>query len=133
MSEHNPVKNDRRNGRRNKRLGENAECILCPERNNAALTIIELHHVDGRGNDVTFTVPACLNCHRRVTEAMARNGTPLSAPRSFFDALDAKFGAREAFFSELAKRLGDDRSRLRVVMSILDRELPEWRTITEGV
>ena len=82
--ERDPIKNDRRGARRERRLGEDAACILCGYRTPAGLrrvdrAFLEEHHLLGRVHDNALTAPLCLNCHAEVTEDQRLHGVDLES------------------------------------------------------
>jgi hypothetical protein len=114
MIEATQIKTERRRRRRQVRFGvENPTCILCGngeietlaakrlgwlERHLPPEVFIELHHPVGWNYDPNLVVPVCMNCHRIVTEGLARAGIsmrPEPEPRervaSMLDALAVFF------------------------------------------
>jgi hypothetical protein len=79
-----PIGDDVRKQRRRRRLGDNAACAICGETDRDQLTrvpqsLLERHHVAGRGNDAELNVVVCLNHHAKLSEAQRVSGVDLSA------------------------------------------------------
>lgn len=88
MIDEDPIRTDGRRRRKQKRLSSSHPvCVLCSCSDIEALTavtpewlkergviippgLLEMHHVVGEKHDSDFVVALCLNCHRRVTEAL---------------------------------------------------------------
>jgi hypothetical protein len=71
--EMNPIQNDARRARRERRLGPDATCVHCGVTTPVALLftrcrIVEGHHPAGEANDPTVIAPHCLNCHALESE-----------------------------------------------------------------
>lgn len=85
LIDNDPIGTAGRRRRRQKRFPmENPVCLFCLEPNLECLTpvspdwlrarcaLINLHHVVFEENDPEFVVPLCLNCHRKIHEALAQ-------------------------------------------------------------
>lgn len=88
MIDEDPIRTDGRRRRKQQRLGSSHPvCLVCNCSDIAALTdvtpewlkergvivppgLMEMHHVVGQKHDSDFVVALCLNCHRKVTEAL---------------------------------------------------------------
>lgn len=95
MIDQNPIGTAIRRERRRMRFStEYPVCFLCPESDLETLTsetlgwleehgvdvprvLIEMHHQHGEAHDPELVVPLCLNCHRKVTEGLARAGVSM--------------------------------------------------------
>ena len=95
MNDNDPIGTAIRRKRRQIRFGtDHPMCFLCPESNletltpvtlgwleahgvNVRLILIEMHHIHGEAHDPELVVPLCLNCHRKVTEDLAREGVSM--------------------------------------------------------
>src|SRR3954447_1137980 len=80
--EMNPIGNDARLARRERRLADDYECLLCHIRAPEVLVrfygdLVEFHHLAGYRNDPELGVMLCLNCHAQATEAQRRGGVEL--------------------------------------------------------
>ena len=85
--EQDPIGNDARDAIRQRRLGVDAECLLCGYTEPEGLikvhqSLLEKHHIAGRANDAQLTAWLCRNCHAEVTESYRKEGVPLNASRS---------------------------------------------------
>lgn len=83
-----PIQTDGRERRRQaKFVCAHPTCLFCGSPDLEALTPvaagwlkahgIELHHVVGQKHDPDLVVPLCLNCHRKVTENLAKAGVSM--------------------------------------------------------
>src|SRR2546426_7511482 len=78
-----PMDAPRRKYRRQQRLGPDAVCVTCGERNPDALqrahrSLLERHHVLGAVHGPAETIVVCLNCHARFSAAQQDDGVPLA-------------------------------------------------------
>src|SRR3989442_15856693 len=64
--ERDPIQNDIRRARRERRLGPGAVCLLCGETDSEVLI---KHHILGRANDKYLIGDLCRNCHEKAHEA----------------------------------------------------------------
>lgn len=132
-----PLANEARRGRREQLLGENPACLLCGVANIDCLTptprsILEAHHVVGRENDATLTVPLCRNCHAEVTEGYRDAGVSLKRPPTLLHKLAAILRALGALLTAIGGRLSAWAEALVRLIGMFDSELPSWRTV-DGV
>jgi len=91
-----PIRTARRRTQRVERLGSDAFCLLCGYRCLEALTqasrrwveargvtkerinrLLEQHHMFGAAHDPNLLLTVCLNCHREITEGLAREGVSM--------------------------------------------------------
>ena len=100
--EQDPIGNDARHTRRERRVGANATCLLCGYAKPEALfhvpgTLLEEHHVGGRANDPRLTVSLCRNCHAEVTEDYKKHGVSMHTPGSVLEQVIASLQGLGAF------------------------------------
>jgi hypothetical protein len=79
-----------RRARKQRRLGPDARCAMCNERNPDSLTtidrtILEAHHIAGIEHDVKATVILCLNHHAQVTAKQVDAGMSFSKAESLLE------------------------------------------------
>ena len=96
MSDQSPIRTARRKVLREDRLGRNAFCLFCGYACLESLThvsrewleakgiskdwldrLLEEHHIVGEAHDPDLIVTLCLNCHREITEGLAREGVTM--------------------------------------------------------
>lgn len=128
------IRNDTRRKKRERRLGANAQCILCGERTPETLirvqkSFLEEHHIAGKANDSKLTAPLCRNCHAKVHEDYRNNGVDLSADedRAFLDTSVAFLEAAGTFHLRFGKSALNFSDELSLVIAVLDSEFPDWR------
>ncbi len=116
MIDQNPIRTDGRQKRRQDRFSSpNPVCLLCECPNLQALTPvtvgwlkahgIELHHVVGEKRDPDFVVALCLNCHRNVTENLAKAGISMGRERDSKMMIATMLEALAVFFEMLIDAL----------------------------
>lgn len=132
-----PLANEARRGRREQLLGENPVCLLCGVANIDCLTptprsILEAHHVVGRENDATLTVPLCRNCHAEVTEGYRDAGVSLKRPPTQLHRIVAVLRALGVLLTALGGLLSALAETLIGLIGAFDTEVPNWR-MCEGV
>ncbi len=135
--EQDPIQNDARRARRQRRIGAPTVCMLCGLRELAALTVlprrlIEQHHVVGRAHDPQLMVPVCRNCHAILTERYRHAGVSMRPPASALDRLVAALGALGVFFRELAAACVRWAAELSELVEALDAACPRWRKVKGG-
>jgi hypothetical protein len=121
MTEQTGIKTARRRRLKQERFGTlNPVCVLCgngeierftakplgwleeripPER------LIELHHVAGQNHDPNLVVPLCMNCHRTVTEGLARAGVSMRPQPEPREQIATILEALAVFFEYLVDSL----------------------------
>ena len=134
--ERNAIKAATRKAKREKRLGEDAVCVLCGHSDLDALTpvgrtTIEAHHVLGKAYDEALTVPLCANCHGSVTEQNRTVGAPMKAPPSFLEKLVSILRSVGNFLCGLGDSLLKMADTLLNLIRGLDRHFPGWRGVEE--
>jgi len=96
MGDREPIRTAKRIALRKERLGKHAFCVLCGYACLESLTsisrdwletrgiptkriarLLEEHHVVGEAHDADLTITLCLNCHREITERLAREGVSM--------------------------------------------------------
>jgi hypothetical protein len=129
-----PIGDDVRKLRRERRLGEDRFCVLCGETEAVALqkvpaSLLERHHLAGTANDGELVVVVCRNCHALLSEAQRDSEVELrhAAPRSSLERLEAVLRGLADFFALLAARLRWWADELAKLVSRLDRLVPDWR------
>lgn len=138
--ERNPIQSDARKGRRKRKLGPDAVCILCGESRPEALMAVprsflhQAHHVVGDVNDPDLTVPVCLNCHAKETERQRGYGVNLHRDRmrTLPETLISILRALAAFFHSLGERLAYWAEELADFVRALDIQYPQWRDLPEA-
>ena len=122
MGDQHPIRTARRKALREERLGKNAFCLFCGYCCLESLTkvsrkwleskelspdwidrLVEDHHVAGEAHDPDLFVTLCLNCHREVTESLAREGVSMHPERNIPKLVALILRASAAFFETLAK------------------------------
>jgi hypothetical protein len=121
MIDQNPVKTAVRRRRKQERLGSLSPfCVLCGNGDIETLVpvtpdwlrqripperLIELHHVVGEQHDSDVVVPLCLNCHRIVTEGLAKAGVSMHPEPQPRERVALMLDALAVFFEFLVKSL----------------------------
>ena len=127
-----PVKAQVRRERKRQRLGTDAKCVFCREKNSFALNrypwrILQEHHLFGQNNDPDSTVILCMNCHAKVTAAQWDAGADLQRKNLFIESLPEMFRSLKAMFLVVAEKLGEWADEIALFLSKLDKEYPGWR------
>jgi hypothetical protein len=121
MRDQQPIRTARRKTLRIDRLGNNAFCLFCGYACLEALTnvsrkwleargiskywidrLLELHHIVGEARDPDLTITLCLNCHREITEGLAREGVSMHPEASLYKLIAAMLRASAVLFDFLA-------------------------------
>ena len=122
MRDHRPIRTARRRALRQHRLGENAFCLLCGYACLEGLTqvsrkrleargvprqlldrLLEEHHIVGAAHDPDLTVTLCLNCHKEITEGLAREGVSMRPERDLYRVIVYVLRASAVLFDFLAQ------------------------------
>lgn len=117
-----PIRTARRKALREERLGKNGCCLFCGYGCLESLTkvsskwleskglstdrierLLEDHHVVGEAHDPDLFVTLCLNCHREITEGLAREGVSMRPEKSVRKLVALILRASATFFEALAK------------------------------
>jgi hypothetical protein len=77
--------------------------------------LLEQHHKDGAAHDPDLKITLCLNCHREITEGLAREGVSMYPERNLHKVIAHMLRASAVLFDSLAKSY-------RKWASLLDRE-----------
>ena len=93
-------------------------------------SILERHHLSMRANDEDLTVPLCLNCHRKMTEAYSAAGVPSDVPDTLLDRLLVMLMAWEVFFADFGRACGTWGTAVRRLIEWCDDNLNGWREST---
>ncbi len=121
MRDQHPIRTARRKTLRVDRLGNNAFCLFCGYACLESLTkvsrqwleargiskcridrLLEVHHIVGEARDPDLTVTLCLNCHREITEGLAREGVGMRPENNLFKLIAAMLRASAVLFDFLA-------------------------------
>jgi len=122
MGDQHPIRTARRKALREHRLGKDAFCLFCGYGCLESLTkvsrkwlesngvprdsidrLLEDHHVVGEAHDPDLLVTLCLNCHREVTEGLAREGVSMRPEKNISKLVPLILRASAVFFEALAK------------------------------
>jgi hypothetical protein len=122
MGDQYPIRAARRKTLRVERLGKNACCLFCGYGCLESLTkasrklleskgvpqdcidrLLEDHHVVGEAHDPDLLITLCLNCHREVTEGLAREGVSMRSEKSISKLVALILRASAMLFEALAK------------------------------
>lgn len=136
MVEDDPIGNDARRKRRERRLGPDASCVLCGEEELATLDevkakYLEDHHVCPKKQDSELTVPVCANCHRKLGIGLKDLGLETAEPETLLHRIRNILLGLASFFEELARRLAHWARKLHELIRRLDEMLPDWRDVLE--
>jgi hypothetical protein len=131
-----PIGDDVRGLRRQRRLGGGAACVICGETVPVVLlrarrSLLEQHHIGGDANDSGLTVVVCRNHHAVLTEAGRVSGIALDrrAERSSLERLEAVLRGLADFFELLARTLRYWAVELATTVRRLDARWPDWRRV----
>jgi len=116
-----PIRTARRKALREERLGSDAFCLLCGHGCLESLTqvsrkwledrgipkdridrLLEVHHIVGEAHDPDLTVTLCLNCHREITEGLAREGVSMRPEKNLRKLIVLVLRASAVLFDFLA-------------------------------
>jgi hypothetical protein len=129
------VGRERRAEERLRVVGEQAACVICGERERAALRkasrgLIEFHHLAARVNDPELGIYLCLTHHRILTEQMRDAGVRLDDDeREFLERLrDVLVGIGLALVM-IGEALLNWAHGLSGEVGRLDRCSPGWRGV----
>jgi hypothetical protein len=118
---------------RRRRLGEDAACVLCGQRDLAALRkasrqLVEFHHLAGRANDAELGIHLCLTHHAILTERMRDEGVRLddSDERVFLERLQAIMVGIGLALIMIGEALLERARDLGVEIARLDRPKRGW-------
>jgi hypothetical protein len=116
-----PIQTARRKVLREDRIGKNAFCLFCGYACLESLTqvsrkwleskgitkdrldrLLEKHHVVGEAHDPDLMVTLCLNCHREITEGLAREGVSMHPERDIHKLIALVLRGSAVLFEFLA-------------------------------
>jgi hypothetical protein len=115
-----PIRTARRNIARQDRIGIDRFCLFCGYGCLESLTcvsrkwleaqgvprslnrLLEEHHVLGDAHDPNPTVTLCLNCHREITERLAREGVTMKPEKNLWKLIALVFRSSAVLFDCLA-------------------------------
>jgi hypothetical protein len=122
VKDQNPIRTARRKTLREDRLGTNAFCFFCGYACLESLTcvsrkwleakgitkeyidrLLEEHHILGEAHDPDATVTLCLNCHREITEGLAREGVSMRPEKNPLKLIVLMLRASAVLFESLAR------------------------------
>jgi hypothetical protein len=121
MKDQRPSRTARRKVLRVDRLGSNAFCLFCGYACLESLTqvtrkwlearsiprerlnsLLEGHHSLGEAHDPDLIVTLCLNCHREITEGLAREGVSMYPEKNLHKLIVLVLRSSAVFFEFLA-------------------------------
>lgn len=131
MTTPNPAANDRRASRRQHKLGSNAACMICGERDPFAL-LLHGHHVGLKANDPVATGTVCLNHHAVAQERLRRIGIVEWGPvgDNFIERQAAMLRAEADFLRLLADSRDLAARKWEAFGRYLDDQGATWRDWT---
>lgn len=122
MRNQHPIRTARRRTARQDRLGSNAFCLFCGYACLESLTqvsrkwleargisqdwidrLLEKHHILGEAHDPDLIVTLCLNCHREITEGLAREGVSMRPEKNLHKLMALMLRASAVLFERLAR------------------------------
>lgn len=127
-----PVRNQVRKARKEHRLGEDAKCFLCPEKDNVVLgrypwSLLQEHHLFGRNHDPETTVILCQNCHVKETAAQLDAGVDLREKDLFIESLPEMMRSLQVFLQTVVDKLGEWADGVTDFLNKLDKQYQGWR------
>jgi len=121
MRDQQPIRTARRMVLRKDGLKSNAFCLFCGYACLESLTqvsrkwleargiskgridrLLEEHHIFGQAHDPDQTLTVCLNCHREITEALAREGVSMRPEMNLHKLIALMLRASAVLFELLA-------------------------------
>ena len=126
-----PMDASRRKHRRQQRLGPDAVCVTCGERNLNALlrvprSLLERHHVFGAAH-AEETIVVCLKCHARFSAAQQDDGVPLTSEANLLERGLAMMAAAGSSLKVMGDAFLEWAERGRAIVRGLDEDFREWR------
>jgi hypothetical protein len=117
-----PIRTARRKALREQRLGKDAFCLFCGYGCLESLTevsrrwlesngvpkgwmdrLLEDHHIVGEVHDPDLLIALCLNCHREITEGLAREEVSMRTEKNVPKLIALMLRATAVLFECLAK------------------------------
>lgn len=121
MRDQRPIRTARRKVLREDWLGSDVFCLFCGYACLESLTHVsrnwleargiqkgridrwlEEHHIVGQAHDSDLTVTLCLNCHREITEGLAREGVSMRPEKNLRKLIALMLRASAVLFESLA-------------------------------
>src|SRR5438067_298265 len=121
MRDRDPIRTARRTALREKQVAECPFCLFCGYACLEALTrvtrawleengidedrlkrLLEAHHLLGAAHDPNTLVTLCLNCHREITEKLAREGVSMRPEKNLHKLVALVLRASAVLFECLA-------------------------------
>jgi hypothetical protein len=118
MKDQNPIRTATRKTGREERLGKHAFCTFCGYACLESLTQVSLdwleargipigrfleeHHIAGEAHDPDLMVTLCMNCHREITEGLAREGVSMRPEKNLPKFIAMMLRASAVLFESLA-------------------------------
>lgn len=120
--------------RRERRFGPGAACARCGITTSETLvpikrSILEAHHICGRENDASLTVPVCRNCHATLTEGQRAAGVVFAEPPTLLHQIAAALTSIFAMLHDLSERGMQWAHALSMLAADLDAIYPTWRDL----
>ena len=133
--EDDPIQNDARKQKRERRIGPNALCARCGEQDYVTLVdpdkvdrrLLEEHHVASRRTDQSFTVTLCRNCHAQVEEGLRDAGLDRDTPETILHRIKNVLISLGAFLKEAGEWLLELAEELARFIGALDENHPDWQ------
>lgn len=130
----NPMATAARHARRERRFGPDAACVRCGITTPETLVpvkrrFLEDHHVCGRANAESQTVPVCRNCHAILTESQQAAGVVFQVPPTLLHQLAAALASLFAMLHDLSERGMEWAHALSELITDLDISFPDWRNL----
>lgn len=127
-----PINNDSRKARRERRLGEGKSCSICGETDEAVL-VLHWHHPAGRTNMDELRIRLCLNCHARHHATMSDEGVDLEHRTTVtIDRLPDILAGNGRYLVMLGELLVELAHRVARFLAAIDRSNPDWRQLPEA-
>lgn len=105
------------------------ETLVPVRRRNVPRSILEDHHVCGRENDESLTVPVCRNCHAVLTEAQQAAGVTFTTPSTLLHQIAAALASLFSMLHDLCERGMAWAHQLTILAADLDAAYPDWRDL----
>jgi hypothetical protein len=121
MRDQQPIRTARRSVLREARLGADAFCLFCGYACLESLTrvtrewleakgvpkdrlhrLLEEHHIVGDAHDPKLVVTLCLNCHREITEGLAREAVSIYPEKNLHKLIALVLKSSAVLFESLA-------------------------------
>jgi len=138
IQEPDPIQNEARRARRERRLPPGAACALCGETDPAVLRqanllpstlrLLQMHHALGEANDEEVVVCLCLTCHAKATAAQQDAAAlPPGRASTCLERIVYAMRSLGSFFQLLADWCHRCADQVTRAIKSLDEHLPSWR------